>query len=437
MWETTVRYTRRPVSEPPFTELCEIHVRNPPCRLAFDVLGEVRFTIPELQSPRVQLLSVACLNRIRHSRVRVALLSSLLLVGACRDGSATRPADGARKPNQIQFSATSAKLAMFVVDTVRTVHSRVIATLPAMVVANEDHTVRVTTPVTGRIVSLLAQAGDHVSAGQPLARIRSGDIAQVTSEVEKARSAERSATMNLARSTDLYEHKLIASREVEQARNDADQARAELARASRRAAQLGVAGRGVEGDYLLRAPVSGVVIERLANPGLEVRPDNGVALFTVSSLSSLWLAVSVPQRDLAVVHRGARLHFVSDAAPGRAFDARVSFVSDALDPNSRSATARAVIENADGALRVQTSGEAQVIVEDTGSSVSIPTRAVVTHGEQSVVFVRTAPGTFERRVVTVRDDDGTMSTLSAGLSAGECVVTTGSLLLSGEMDRAH
>ena len=383
------------------------------------------------------MLSFLCPVRVQHSRFGVALLSIVMLLTACRDGSATLPADMARRPNQIQFAATSPKLAMFGMDTVRTVHSRVIATLPALVVANEDHTVRVTTPVTGRIVALLVQAGDHVSAGQPLARIRSGDIAQVTSEVEKARTADRSTAMNLARSTDLYEHKLIASREVEQARNDADQARAELARATRRAAQLGVAGRGVEGDYLLRAPVSGVVIERLANPGLEVRPDNGVALFTVSSLSSLWLAVSVPQRDLAVVHRGAQLHFVTDAVPGRAFDARVSFVSDALDPTNRSATARAVIENADGALRVQTSGEAQVVVEDTGSSVSLPTRAVVTHGDQSVVFVLTAPGTFERRVVTVRDDDGTISTLSAGLSAGERVVTTGSLLLSGEMDRAH
>ena len=96
-----------------------------------------------------------------------------------------------------------------------------------------------------------------------------------------------------------------------------------------------------------------------------------------------------------------------------------------------------MIQNGDGALRVQTSGEAQLIVEDASSSVAIPTRAVVTRGDQTVVFVAIAPGTFERRVVTVRDDDGTTSTLSAGLSPGERVVTTGSLLLSGEMDRAH
>ena len=146
------------------------------------------------------------------SRFGVAFLT---FVGACRDGSATPPSDVSRRPNQIQFALTSRKLAMFVVDTARMVHSRVIATLPALVVANEDHTVRVATPVTGRIVALLALAGDRVSAGQPLARIRSGDIAQVTSEVEKARTAERAAGMTLARSTDLYEHKLIASREID------------------------------------------------------------------------------------------------------------------------------------------------------------------------------------------------------------------------------
>ena len=360
-----------------------------------------------------------------------------VLFVACRDGSAVPASSGSQRPNQIRLAANSPKLAMLAVDTARAVNSRVIATLPALVVTNEDHTVRIATPVAGRIVELLARAGDHVTAGQPLARIRSGDIAQVSSEAAKAAAGSAAARSSLVRASDLYEHKLISSRELEQARNDADQARAELDRASRRATQLGVSGRGVEGDYLLRAPMAGVVIERLANPGLEVRPDNGAALFTVSSLSSVWLSVSVPQRDLSLVHRGARLHFTTEAVPGRSFDARVNFVSDALDPASRAATARAVIENGDGALRVQTSGEAQLIVEDASSSVAIPTRAVVTRGDQTVVFVAIAPGTFERRVVTVRDDDGTTSTLSAGLAPGERVVTTGSLLLSGEMDRAH
>jgi cobalt-zinc-cadmium efflux system membrane fusion protein len=61
----------------------------------------------------------------------------------------------------------------------------------------------------------------------------------------------------------------------------------------------------------------------------------------------------------------------------------------------------------------------------------------VTHGSDTVVFVEVAPGRFVRRVVIVRDDDGITATISAGLTAGERVVTTGSLLLAAEADRAQ
>ena len=111
-------------------------------------------------------------------------------------------------------------------------------------------------------------------------------------------------------------------------------------------------------------------------------------------------------------------------------------VSDALDPVSRTAIARAVIDNPGDVLRVQTSGQAQLIVADSAAA-AVPTRAVVTHGSDMVVFVALAQGRFVRRVVVVRDDDGVTATLTSGVTPGERVVTTGSLLLAGEMDRTQ
>ena len=370
----------------------------------------------------------------RHAPYRAALL--LLAVAACRGDTELAEAHAAVTPGEVRLSPGSPKLAMIGIDTVRAVSERVIATLPALVVPNEDQTVRVVTPVTGRIEALLAQPGDHVAAGQPLARIRSGDAAQVTSDAARAASVWTSMRASLARATDLFEHKVIAARELEQARNDAEQAHAEFERANRRAAQLGMSGTDVQDEYLLRAPVGGVVIERTANAGAEVRPDNGAVLFTISSLSRVWLSVNVPQRDLHLVHRGARLRFITEATPGHGFDARVSFVSDALDPVSRTAIARAVIDNVGGALRVQTSGQAELIVADA-ATVAVPTRAVITHGSDMVVFVALGPGRFARRVVVVRVDDGVTATLKSGVTPGERVVTTGSLLLAGELDREH
>ena len=85
---------------------------------------------------------------------------------------------------------------------------------------------------------------------------------------------------------------------------------------------------------------------------------------------------------------------------------------------------------------MQTSGEAQLIVADVATA-AVPSRAVVTHGNDMVVFVALAPGRFARRVVVVRDDDGVTATISSGVTPGERVVTTGSLLLAGEMDRVQ
>jgi cobalt-zinc-cadmium efflux system membrane fusion protein len=378
-------------------------------------------------------------RRLRAVRLPVSAvpLFALVLAGlGCGEGNAPAEARAAVPDGEVRIPRDSPKRVSLGIDTAKLVTERVIATLPAQVVPNEGRTVRVTSPVVGRIVSLDAQPGDRVRAGQPLARVRSADAAQATSDVTKALTAWTTARGTLARATDLYEHKIIAVRELEQARNEEGQAHAEYLRASARARQLGLGTAGVSDAFVLRAPMSGVVIDRSANPGAEVRPDNPQALFTISSLDTVWLSVSVPQRDVSQVHRGAKLRFRTEAVPGRIFDARVSFVSDALDPVSRTATVRAVLANPAGTLHVQTTGEVQLLVTDATPVIVIPTRALVTHGTDTVVFIEVSPGRFVRRTVTVRDDDGTMATISAGLTPGDHVVTTGSLLLAAEATRA-
>lgn len=370
-------------------------------------------------------------------RSRRILGVSLLTCGVGCHG-ADQPAAARRTlpAGEVHIPAGSPKAASIAIDTARALTERVIATLPAQIVADEGHTVRVSSPVAGRIISLAVQPGDHVRIGQPLAELRSADAAQAASDAAKAATVWNTASASLARSTDLYEHKVNALRDVEQARNDEAQARAELARARSRVRQLGLAAGSVSDTYVLRAPIGGVIIDRTANPGAEVRPDNGQSLFTISSLDDVWLSVSVPQRDIALVHRGARLRFRTETVPGEVFNGSVSFVSDALDPVSHTVTARAVLANPGGRLRVQAPGEVQLLVKESGVGVVIPTRALVTHGSDTVVFIELGPGRFARRIVVVRDDDGTWATIGSGLSAGDRVVTTGSLLLAGEADRA-
>ena len=334
----------------------------------------------------------------------------------------------------IVFEASSPKFAYVDVETVRVSNERTIAMMPAQVVLDEDHTVRVYSPVSGRIRELLARPGDVVTKGAPLARIVSADFAQATSDLVKAQSASAQASAARTRAEDLFVHHVIALRDLEQARNDALQARAEEERAKQRVSLLG-GGDGVQGEYVLKAPIGGAIVDRLANAGAEVRPDATAPLFTISSLETLWLVAQAPQRDLAMLRRGAHLAFTTDAAAGRVFDARVSYVSDQLDPSTRTAVVRATLENHDHALRAMVVGVGHLFAPDKAAHVTIPTRALVTRGEETIVFVEKARGHFTRRVVVVGDDDGMTVTIRAGLEPGERVVTRGSILLGAEAER--
>lgn len=359
----------------------------------------------------------------------------VVTVSACgKKNDAEAASTPPRTDGEIVLDSASPKLAAIGVDTVRVTRERAVAMLSAQLALDENHTVRVFSPVTGRVRSLTAEPGAHVPAGAALARIASGDMSQAASDQMKADAALNQTAAALARAEDLYAHKVIALRELEQSRSDAAQARAEAIRARQRMAQLGESD-GAQGDFVLRSPIDGVVIDRTANAGAEVRPDATVALFTVSSLDTLWLVASAPQRDLGKLHTGAHLAFTTDAAPGRVFDARVTYVGDQLDPVTRTTLVRASIANHDRALRAMVVGVARLMSEDGGSHVVVPTRALVTRGAEVVVFVERSRGHFERRPVIVDDDDGTTATIREGLKPGERVVTRGSILLAAEAER--
>jgi len=356
-------------------------------------------------------------------------------VGACGKKTTAEAADApARADGDIVIDSASPKLAAIGVDTVRVTRERAVAMLSAQLALDENHTVRVFSPVTGRVRSLTAEPGAHVAAGAALARIASGDMSQAASDRVKAEAALAQTAAALTRAEDLYAHKVIAQKDLEQARSDAAQAKAEADRARQRIAQLGESD-GAQGDFVLRSPIDGVVIDRTANAGAEVRPDATVPLFTVSSLDTLWLVASAPQRDLGKLHAGAHLAFTTDAAPGRTFDARVTYVGDQLDPVTRTTTVRASVANHDRSLRAMVVGTARLMADDGASRAVVPTRALVTRGTEVVVFVEKSRGHYERRPVVIDDDDGTTATIREGLKAGERVVTRGSILLAAEAER--
>ena len=309
--------------------------------------------------------------------------------------------------------------------------------LNARLVWNEDATVRIYSPVTGRVQSVAVTLGESISKNAPLAKIDSPDLGQAQADFHKAEADLRLADHALARAKSLFEHGAIAGKDLEAAEDGYANAQSEQQRAAARLTLYGTsAGGNVDGLFVLHAPLGGVVVEKNVNVGQEVRSDQMLAnmpqlsapLFVVSDPGHLSVLLDATERDLAVLRPGLAYQIRSAAFPGRIFPGRVEWISDALDPATRRLTVRGAVENADRLLKA----EMFVTVEfesTAGPGLVVPANAVIMKGARHFVFVEDHPGSYARREVVIGAEQNGRIAVLHGLDPGQRVVTDGSVLL--------
>ena len=136
-------------------------------------------------------------------------------------------------------------------------------TLPAVVEADPARTVKVLPPVIGRVIDLKVQLGRRVAAGDELAVIDSGDLAQAIADDEKARSALKLTKQILDRLLELEKYSAVSVKDRQQAQSDYVQAQAEAERAQSRLRAIGVPADQNPSSRLLslKAPVAGSIID--------------------------------------------------------------------------------------------------------------------------------------------------------------------------------
>jgi RND family efflux transporter MFP subunit len=174
--------------------------------------------------------------------------------------------------------------------------------LPAAVEADPARTVKVLTPVTGRVTDLKVQLGARVAKGQELALIDSGDLQQAYSDDEKARAQLKLTKQALDRLLILEKTSAASAKDREQAQNDYAQGQSEFERSELRLRSIGVSfEQKDEMRFLsLKAPVSGSIIDLQIAPGA-VLNDATAAVMTIANLDTVWVTANVPEKDTAFV----------------------------------------------------------------------------------------------------------------------------------------
>ena len=252
---------------------------------------------------------------------------------------------------------------------------------PARVSYNAEAMAHVGSPVAGRAGELKVRLGDVVKKGDVLAVIESPDLGRAESELlqkrslrEAAESAVEVANLAFQRAEELRKTNSASVTDFLSRQGDLKKAEGELKVASAEylAAEnhlhiLGItqgqierllASGEVTSRFELKAPIAGTVVQREVTPGEVVGPDRE-SLMVIADMSTLWVLADVPERVAHRVMSGSKGRMTLGVAEGAVFEGTVSYVAPELNPRTRTAQVRLVIDAAEA-----------VSFRDTASSAS-------------------------------------------------------------------
>ena len=363
-------------------------------------------------------------------KILLPLLSALLAccLGACEKNKEV-PAENSAKITgvTIAFPADSPQLKNIQTIKVEGPQQRELQ-VPGRLVWDEDRTVRIFTPFAGRVTRIIAKVGDRVNAGQAIAELTSPDFGQAQADARKAHADLAAKTAQLARLKELTDAGVAAGKDLQQATSDQQSADAEFRRATARLSLFGDVSK-VDQRFVLKSPITGVVVERTVNPGQELRPDQPTApQFVVTDPTSLWVQLDANEADLKNINAGTTIFLTTSQYPDDTFAAELRQVADFIDPVTRSLKLRGAVTNADRRLKAEMFVTARILLPK-GDSPMVAEKAVFLDGVRSFVFVKTAPGSFTRRSVRVGSSYGSAVPVLAGLKEGEEAVVSGALYL--------
>jgi RND family efflux transporter MFP subunit len=281
-------------------------------------------------------------------------------------------------------------------------------------------TVSVRARLEGDLEGIYVREGDHVGAGQLLARFESVEQVSTLQSANADKTAAEgdlaTAEWNLRQSEDLFKAGAIAEGELRVARNAVATAKAKLAAANARVRSSSTSTR----DTRVLAPTGGTIEKRLVENGEHV--SRGAEMFTLVRNNVLELAAAVPEKAANNVRPGQAVEFLAN---GQTLEGRVARVSPTVDPMSRSVTVYAQVPNPTGNIKGGTFATGTVMTRTIANAITIPTSAIKQTSSGKPLVYRIEAGALDTASVQVgvTNDRTGVAEIVSGLSLGDSVVS--------------
>lgn len=356
------------------------------------------------------------------------------------------------------FRPTEAQWSSLALEPVRELVFRRVVETEGKVAVDDDRSTQVFSPYSGRVTRLFVRAGDAVEKGQPLLAIAGSEFVQAQNDLISAAGALKvaRAQLDLSRTSEkraeaLYEARGEALKDLQQSRVDLATAEgglrtAEIAYAAVRN-RLRILGRSdadidelalsrhvatLSPEVQVTAPIAGIVTQRQVGLGQNIvsaAAGGSTPVFTIGDMSKVWLLAYVREEDAPSMRTGEPVEARVVAFPGRVFRGRLDYVAAGLDPATHRLFVHAEIENPGQILKPEMFGDFQIQTGPGVPAPAVPEEAVIYEGPEARVWVALKDHSLGLRTISAgRTQDGMVEVLG-GVSAGDSVVTGGSLFI--------
>jgi membrane fusion protein (multidrug efflux system) len=341
----------------------------------------------------------------RHSRLTVIAFPLLMLVG-CKHQS---PAEVSKGPPD-----SSAPISVKQVPAREVTVPRVLMLSGSLIGSEEAD---VAAGAAGKVLSTHVERGAVVRKGAVLVkldnRISNAQAAEAAAQLSSLKAQEEQAKLDCARTDQMYAKGAISKADYDKAQTGCKTTKFATAAAEARKTMTSEALRDAE----IRAPFSGMVVERFVSAGEYVRPDSKVV--TLVDVDSLRVELTVPEADVTQIRQGMQVEFRT-AATGKTVRGKVRYVGPAVRKQTRDAIIEAVVDNAGHDLRPGMFVTAELALGQQALP-AVPESAVRAEGSLRHVFLVQA-GRIEDRLVQVGEPHEGLVPVMSGLKAGEQVI---------------
>lgn len=355
-------------------------------------------------------------RRGAHLLAMAVIIAAPLLIASCgKKGGDSGDESAANTP--VVVSVTTTTVTRGDISKIQLING------PVAAVPNKD--VKVSSLVPGRVAAVSVAEGDHVAAGEVVAKIDDhtfrDQVAQAEASVQQAQSNLETAKLNFTRNQDLFQRGIAARKEVEDARNEQNTAEAALKTAN---AQLSTAQLQVTRAEV-RSPIDGTVVKRSVSAGEQVDGTSAAPIVEVAQLDEVELAANVPVASMAQLKQGEAVPLKTDALPGRNFTGHVVAISQAVDPASNAGLVRIRIPNGDHTLRLGMFLGAQIPIETHKNVLIVPSQSIYRDEEGKARVFQVQGDTATSQDVKLGIETAAADEVTDGVTAGETIILNG------------